>query len=80
MGYLYQILSPQGSENPVGGESERLEQPVGMEDTKEIRPSEHSRTHAQMNSQIVVYAQGLLRSALAGFPVLREVLNTRLHL
>jgi hypothetical protein len=34
---------PQGSENPIEEETERLQEPLRMEDTKETMSSRHSR-------------------------------------
>lgn len=47
--------------------TERVEEPVGMEDTRETRPSKHNRTSAQGNSQKVLqHAQGQHRPAPDG--------------
>lgn len=45
--------SPQGSWNFVEEESERLKEPIGIEDTKKAGPSGHSRDDAHMNLETV---------------------------
>lgn len=63
---------PEGSENSAE-EAERLCEPMMRDDTKEARPSKHSKTDAQMNSQrLWQHAQGLPGSAPDVVPVIRE--------
>ena len=48
-------------------EVERVQEPKGMEDTKEQRPSEHSKTEVHVNSQkLWQHAQGMHSSKPAG--------------
>lgn len=44
--------SPWGSGNLAEEAAERFEEPEGIEDTKETRPSKHSRTNTHINSHI----------------------------
>ena len=55
-------------------EVERVQEPKGMEDMKEQRPSEHSKTEVHVNSQrLWQHAQGLQRSVPEGSLELKEV-------
>lgn len=67
---------PTGFREPYRRKAERLQEPLGMEDPKDKRPSQHSRMNACMNSETLVACTEAAQVWVRWGPTLRVEMDT----